>query len=299
MKKKQFKIHSIRRFFAIESPNGMALTQICWTAVFVLVFVCPVLPQRVAVISPNPNVQSTEIAEQLSLLLSERLNLVDASLAKMLFDAEKFERPYNLSRTQSKEFGARAGCNFFLLISSDTLRRTSFERDKYFESYATFFLVSAKTGKLIFWRLSKFEEQSAKLARDKLIRSLKTSANKMLEKIDSSIETEISKDSIVDSSKMDTSESVRPPMPYRRLKPKYTNAAALYDVLATVDIEVSVDEKGRITSTEIFRWAGFGLDESVAETVKKMNWRPADRNGKTLPMRVLLRYNFKNIVTEN
>jgi hypothetical protein len=24
-----------------------------------------------------------------------------------------------------------------------------------------------------------------------------------------------------------------------------------------------------------------------------MNWRPAERNGKTLPMRFLLRYNFK------
>jgi hypothetical protein len=45
----------------------------------------------------------------------------------------------------------------------------------------------------------------------------------------------------------------------------------------------------------ITRWAGFELDESVAKAVRSMNWRPAERNGKPLPVRFLLRYNFKKI----
>jgi hypothetical protein len=50
--------------------------------------------------------------------------------------------------------------------------------------------------------------------------------------------------------------------------------------------------------TQIVRWAGYGLDEAVTETVRRMNWRPATRGGKALPIRVLLRYNFKKIEKE-
>ena len=88
-------------------------------------------------------------------------------------------------------------------------------------------------------------------------------------------------------------------MPYRRISPKYTPEAFLFDVRATVDIEVEIDAHGKVQHTEIIRWAGYGLDESVDRTVREMNWRPADRNGRTLPMRVLLRYNFKKSEPEN
>ncbi len=90
-------------------------------------------------------------------------------------------------------------------------------------------------------------------------------------------------------------KSFRPPLPYKRIKPEYTQVANLYSVEATVNIEVEVSENGKILKTEIVRWAGFGLDESVTETIHKMQWRAASRNGKTLPLRVLLRYNFKKI----
>lgn len=49
---------------------------------------------------------------------------------------------------------------------------------------------------------------------------------------------------------------------------------------------------------EITRRAGYGLDESVAEIIKKMQRRPALREGKPLPIRVLLRYNFKKPESE-
>jgi hypothetical protein len=58
---------------------------------------------------------------------------------------------------------------------------------------------------------------------------------------------------------------------------------------------VDIDAEGRIAASRIVRWAGFGLDESVEKAVRSMNWRPAMRNGKSLPMRVLLRYNFRKV----
>ena len=75
-------------------------------------------------------------------------------------------------------------------------------------------------------------------------------------------------------------KNFRPPLPYRRISPEYTKIANYYDVEATVDILIDVDADGKILKTEIVRWAGYGLDESVTETVRKMNWRPAERNRK-------------------
>ena len=69
----------------------------------------------------------------------------------------------------------------------------------------------------------------------------------------------------------------------------------MYGVSGTVDIEADIDETGKISRTSIVRWAGYGLDESVERAVRTMNWRPAMRSGKPLPMRVLLRYNFTKI----
>ena len=74
--------------------------------------------------------------------------------------------------------------------------------------------------------------------------------------------------------------------------------ADFYKIAATVDVLVDISKKGEILNTEIVRWAGYGLDESVEKTVREMNWRAADRNGKSLVMRVLLRYNFKDIKTD-
>ncbi|MEO8042966.1 MAG: energy transducer TonB, partial [Acidobacteriota bacterium] len=84
----------------------------------------------------------------------------------------------------------------------------------------------------------------------------------------------------------------------RRIKPDYTTTAFLYDVRATIDVEADVDSDGRILSTRIVRWAGFGLEDSVEKAIRSMNWRPAMRGGKPLPMRVLLRYNFTKVDKE-
>jgi hypothetical protein len=90
----------------------------------------------------------------------------------------------------------------------------------------------------------------------------------------------------------------RAPIPYRRIKPEYTVEAALYDIVATVDIVVDTDAAGKILRTEIVRWAGYGLDESVDKAVRSMNWRPAERNGRSIAMRFLLRYNFRKLEKE-
>jgi outer membrane biosynthesis protein TonB len=43
----------------------------------------------------------------------------------------------------------------------------------------------------------------------------------------------------------------------------------------------------------VVRWAGFGLDEATVATVRQLHFFPAMRNGAAVPLRVLLRYNFR------
>ncbi|MEZ5346864.1 MAG: energy transducer TonB [Pyrinomonadaceae bacterium] len=224
-------------------------------------------------------------------------------MSKMIFMEKRFERPFNLSIEDSKNYGSGVGCNYFLLVKTDTLRRTSFEREKYFESYAAYFLVSSRTGKLILWTLSKFEEDSPGRSQQKLTASIENSVHELSEKIRSSEKENIIYGRESDDFKLENnftgSEDFRPPMPYRRVKPQYTRTASLYDILATVDAAVDIDDAGNVKNIEILRWAGFGLDESVVKTILGLKWRPADLKGKPLAMRILLRYNFKNIETDS
>ena len=91
----------------------------------------------------------------------------------------------------------------------------------------------------------------------------------------------------------EVSNGVRPPRPYRRIKPHYPEQAAHDNVEAIVDVLVDIDAKGNAGHIEIARWAGYGLDESVINTVKQLHFFPAMRDGVPIPMRVLLRYNFR------
>jgi TonB family protein len=92
---------------------------------------------------------------------------------------------------------------------------------------------------------------------------------------------------------------VRAPRPYRRLKPPYPETAARAEVEATVDVLVDIDVRGEVGRVEIARWAGYGLDQSVIDTVRQMHFFPAMRNGVAMPMRVMLRYNFRKPPVQN
>ena len=83
------------------------------------------------------------------------------------------------------------------------------------------------------------------------------------------------------------------PRPFRRLKPPYPDTAAHAEVEATVDVLVDIDARGEVGRIEVARWAGYGLDQSVIDTVRQLHFFPAHRDGAAIPIRVLLRYNFR------
>ena len=88
-------------------------------------------------------------------------------------------------------------------------------------------------------------------------------------------------------------QGIRLPRPFRRLRPDYPATAARAEAEATVDVAVDVGADGEVGEVQIIRWAGFGLDESTMATVRQLHFFPAMKNSAPIPMRVLLRYNFR------
>lgn len=259
--------------------------------------------QKIAVLTPDKTARSQIFAAALGKLLSENYKVLDFALSEAAFRSAVYENFFNLSASEAKNIGAAVGCNYFLLVKQEVLRRSSLQKEEYYESYAVIYLVSSRTGNLVFWKLSSFEAGNPLAAEEKLFDSVDSLTKEISDRLQAAKIKEIQASDNLNIEELPPentpeAKNFRPPLPYRRIKPEYTETADFYNIEATVDILVDVDADGRILRTEVTHWAGYGLDESVEEAVRKMNWRPAERNGKRLPARILLRYNFRDIEDE-
>ena len=302
MKKRRRGEEEKRRYeiFRSFSPFLLFSSSPLLGCVFALIFAFQTQAQKIAVIAPEKIGQSEVFAEKLADSLAEKSKIIDSSLSATAFVSANFATPFNLTTLEAKNVGAAIGCEYFLLIKAANMRRASLQRRENFESYAAVFVVSSRTGRLVFWKLQRFEAETPNEADKELFASTNNLSAEILDKLKIVGKAELEEKPTSNIAELPDENSAeaknfRPPLPYRRIKPEYTTTAYFYGIEATVDIEIEVSETGKIIKTEIVRWAGYGLDESVTETILKMQWRAADRNGKTLPMRVLLRYNFKKV----
>ena len=234
-----------------------------------------------------------------------RLALLDRGMSAAAARGVGYAGSLNMTLEEARALGSAVGCDFYLTGDAQTIRRSSSARPLYFESYASVFVVSARTGRLVLWERPAAEADTAAAAEASLLASLdaeraaryaaalaEAAAREERERFEPAVEAA---SSLIDLSAEGStaSDDLREPAPYRRLRPSYTEAAARAEAEATVDAVVDLDEAGEVVSVEIERWAGFGLDESVAATVRQMHFRPAARDGRPVPSRVLLRYNFR------
>jgi hypothetical protein len=237
-----------------------------------------------------------KVFSKISDAFSAKLQVIDSSLANSAFQAQGFQSPLNLSTTEAKNLGNAIGCNFYLLIKAEILARTSIEKGTFYEAYSALFFVNTITGRLFFWKLLKAEAETPKLAEEKFFYVLDEFLSQSVTEIQLALDIDLKVQNTNRLPEM-LSENLpgnfRPPVPYRQVKPEYPMIASLYLVTATIDVAVDIDEEGKIAQTEILRWAGYGLEESVINAIKSTNWRPAEKQGKPIAVRVLLRYNFK------
>jgi TonB family protein len=262
----------------------------------VLVFSAAVNAQRLAIIEPESKTVEG-LASTLRADLATEFKILDESMADAAFRSVTLADPFNLTTSDARRVGEVLGVNNFILLRSAVQRRASIDRPAYFEAYAIAYVVGSRSGSLVGWFRESVEAASEKEARGKLISNIRSLADRITASLKTSRFTIVrdAKFEEVPAEGSPLAKGLRTPVPYRRLRPEYTDVASSYGVRATVDIEVDVDADGTIARTSIERWAGFGLEDSVEKAVRSMNWRPAMRNGKPLPMRILLRYNFVKV----
>ena len=253
------------------------------------------------------------VAKQATETLRNRLRttqevvVADADLSRAAAKGIGYDGSLNLAVNQAQDLGAALATEFYFVGDAQTLRRSSFEKPIYYEAYCSIFLVSARTGRLLFWERPSFENAEATraevalsqyLSDDSFSRRLVAVMKKSHED-DRMLRTVLTVTPVAlieeapEDEKTAEVQGIRVPRPYRRLRPDYPPSAARAEVEATVDVAVDVGADGEVSEIQIVRWAGFGLDEATVATVRQLHFFPAMKNGAPIPMRVLLRYNFR------
>jgi len=241
-----------------------------------------------------------------------RFEVIDPDQARAASIGAGYKGSLNLELQQARDLGAAIGCDFYFLGDAETVMRSPSTGASYFESFASVFLVSARTGRLVLWERPSVQRNSseesekallAMLASEEIRQRYVIAVRRALEeeRAERASATEINAPvvEVMSDEISDAEKAVRAPRAYRRLKPPYPETAARAEAEATVDALVDIDVRGEVGRVEIVRWAGYGLDQSVVDTVKQMHFFPAMRNGIAIPMRVLLRYNFRKPPIEN
>jgi TonB family protein len=237
---------------------------------------------------------------------AKEFELVDSDQAGAAARGADYQGSLNLELQQARDLGAAIGCDFYFLVAAQTVKRSPSSGADYFESFASVFIVSAITGRLVLWERPIFRDDAAEKSEKALLAFLSSDETRQryLVVIRRTLEDERAQRAaaventapvidVMSDEPSDGNAAVRAPRPYRRLKPPYPETAGTAEVEAIVDALVDIDARGEVSRVEIARWAGYGLDQSVLDTVKQMHFFPAMRDGVAIPMRVLLRYNFR------
>jgi TonB family protein len=249
------------------------------------------------------------VAEKLAAHLKAQpeFSVADADLSRSAAIGVGYAGSLNLTVTEARDLGSALATDYYLLGDAQLLRRSSFDKPVYFEAYCSVFLVSARTGRLLLWERPSFANYYEVQARDLLLKAIingelshrllmATLQANEVERIQRAVISTASAPVIEeapDDEKTAEAQGLRLPRPFRRLRPEYPDTAARAEAEATVDVLVDVNAEGEVGEVQIVRWAGFGLDEATIATVRQLHFFPAMKNGAAIPMRVLLRYNFR------
>ena len=266
---------------------------------------------RVAVLDFGETETGRKVADALAVALGHEekyLRVLDRAQSRAAAHGSGYAGSLNLSLTEARDLGAAIDCDFFITGDAQTLRRSSSARPVYYEAYASIFIVSARTGRLVRWQRTSEEAATPNEAEKRLLEALSRPADAATNRVemaraqeDEYLRRERELTRVEEGARIEdepeegsaAAVNYRPPQPFRRLRPLYTETAERAAAEATIDASVEIDAEGEVRNIEIVRWAGFGLDESVTDTVRRLHFRPAMRDGVAFPVRVLLRYNFR------
>jgi TonB family protein len=258
------------------------------------------------------------ITEDLSrsfLAIGGEVSEVNRDMARAAARGAGYAGSLNLTLDEARDLGRSIGCDFYFAGRAETLRRSPSNDAAYFEAYAAVFLVSTRTGRLVMFDFVSAEDPLVDEAQRALRRKLTESAARYrVDLFRAHEDQEIARARLLTAveggdrltlitdapGEEEPSSELRLPQPFRRVRPPYTELAARAAIEATVDVGVEIKASGEVGDVEVQRWAGFGLDEAVMRIVREMHFRPAIelKTNKAVPLRVLLRYNFRRPVAQ-
>lgn len=238
---------------------------------------------------------------------SDRVQISDLGQAQAAASGAGYTPSLNMLVNEARTLGAAIGTDFFVVGDAQTLKRSPSTGPIYFDSYASIFIVSSRTGQLARWRRLNLSGPDAATSEKQLLEAIAAPelrsnleaamANATFaerEAREAALERNIPVIAVApDDEKTAVAQGLRLPRPFKRLQPLYPPSAAEAEAEATVDVLVDLDSAGEVSRAEIIRWAGFGLDDSTLLTVRNLHFFPAMRDGEPIPLRVLLRYNFR------
>ena len=233
---------------------------------------------------------------------SEQVELLDEHLTRLAAHGAEYDGSINLSREEARALGQSLGCDFFILGKILVTRRAVSSDKFYFEALAGLFVVEARTGALTLFVFDREQAGDEGDARNRLeetvgrgwpvcVSAIVSARKKQAAEIESVSRERQPLIEIVPDDPND--QEVERPVFYQRLKPAYTEQADLMGITATVELEAVFGADGKVGDVQVTRWAGFGLDESAAATVRQLTFKPARRDGKNVTIRALVRYNFR------
>lgn len=266
----------------------------------------PTRRTSVAVLNTNGTSTGQRVVDKLAYALTAEadLSLADRDESRAAARGAGYSGSFNLTLSEAHDLGLALGTDFYLLSDAQVQRRSPSDRPAYFEAFVSAFLVSTRTGRLVLWERPSFAASSPEAAEKLLLAEAPALAVRYRDALRAaeiqerneraqSLEHRVLLIADVPEEGSSAAAGLRLPAPYRRLQPPYPLTASHADAEGIVDVQVSLDEGGEVVATEIVRWAGFGLDEATVNTVRQLHFRPATRDGVAVPMRVLLRYNFR------
>jgi TonB family protein len=279
-------------------------------------------PIRIAVLDFGNGSTGRRVADRLAEVLAsnsrttsnpnDSLQVIDRDWARSAALGAGYRGSVNLTLPEARDLGSAIGCEVFFTGNAGTERRAPVDGPPYFEAYAAIYLVSARTGKLILWEWRSAKGSTPEEAEKHLLLEMvaEDAAVRYCKQIQrgledeqagraSAVESNVPVIEVLSDEPSNTGNGAQAPRPFRRLKPPYPDSAAHAEIEATVDVLVDIDARGEVGRVEVARWAGYGLDQSVIDTVRQLHFFPAHRDGAAIPIRVLLRYNFRKPPVQN
>jgi hypothetical protein len=126
--------------------SSPALTS--WAFVSLLLFAAAAAGQKVAIVAPEDTRDNVEMAAEFSELLKAPFNVQDFSMSFTAWRSANLQSPFNLTNVEARQIGELLGTQAFLLVKSQTLRRSDSQRPEYYESFVSVYVVNSRSGSL-------------------------------------------------------------------------------------------------------------------------------------------------------